>query len=78
MSDTYQTVQAILSNMGVPPEKIKRQARLVTDLDLDSLEMVELATQLEERFAVQVSDEALNGAMTVGDVVETVHRLRGE
>lgn len=76
--DAYQAVHDTLVGMGVPAEKVRPAAGLVLDLELDSLEMVELAQQLEEACAVNISDTQMNGGMTVGDCVDLIRRLRGE
>lgn len=76
--DVFTEVKSILAGMGVPPDDIRPAASLVIDLALDSLEMVELVTQMEDKFGVQISDGVMSGGMTVGDVVDVVRRCLGE
>jgi acyl carrier protein len=50
---------------------------LVDDLELDSIELVELAQDLEEEFDIEIPDSAITAAMTVGQVVDAVKNLKG-
>ena len=45
------------------------------DLDVDSLELVELVKALEDRYAIQIADEELKPIRGVGDAVRLVQRL---
>jgi acyl carrier protein len=47
------------------------------DLDVDSLDLVELVKALEDRFGVSISDDRLKGIASVGDAIEVVEGLRG-
>lgn len=53
-------------------------AHLVDDLDLDSIDAIDLAVRLEETLGIQLREEELKAIRTVQDVVDTVHeRLHG-
>ena len=45
------------------------------DLDVDSLDLVELVTALEDRFGVKIADGELKAITGVGDAVRVVQRL---
>ena len=45
------------------------------DLDVDSLELVELVKALEDRYGIQIADEELKPIKGVGDAVRLVQRL---
>lgn len=57
---------------GVEPAEITLDKSFVDDLDIDSLSMVEIAVQVEDRFGVKVPDEELANLKTVGDAVDYV------
>ncbi|MDQ3886757.1 MAG: acyl carrier protein [Actinomycetota bacterium] len=57
---------------GVDPGEITREKSFVDDLDIDSLSMVEIAVQVEDRFGVKVPDDELANLRTVGDAVDYV------
>lgn len=42
------------------------------DLDLDSLTMVDVAVQVEEKFGVRIPDDKLPDFKTVGDAVDYI------
>ena len=56
---------------------IKPMDRLSTDLDLDSLQRVELLGVIEEETGIFVDDEALQADTTVGELVAMVEAARG-
>ena len=45
-------------------------------LQIDSLDKINLSFEVEERFAVDIPDDSLNSLRTVGDVIAGVHRLQ--
>ncbi len=57
---------------GTPADKVVPQATFDTDLDIDSLTMVEVVVACEERFDVRIPDEALEGLRTVGDALDHI------
>lgn len=75
--DTYTVIKETLEELGVPPQEIRPAASLVNDLHLDSLEMAELSMRLEEKFNIDIADDAIPMNATVGDCVEILNRLRG-
>ena len=46
------------------------------DLDVDSLDLVELVRILEDRYDVRIADEKLEGVGSVGDAVRLIAELR--
>jgi len=54
---------------GIDPSEVTPETSFVDDLDLDSLSMVEIAVQTEDKYGVKIPDEDLAGLRTVGDVV---------
>ena len=54
---------------GIEPSEVTVDKSFVDDLDIDSLSMVEIAVQTEDKYGVKVPDEDLAGLRTVGDIV---------
>jgi acyl carrier protein len=59
---------------GVAVEDVTAEKSFVDDLDIDSLSMVEIAVQAEDRFGVKIPDDELANLKTVGDAVSYVHK----
>jgi acyl carrier protein len=67
-------IQAIAVVTDRAPSELNSQTALVTDLNLDSLAMFEIVIDLEEAFALQISDEDIDRIKTVGDILDYVDR----
>lgn len=59
----------------VPEEKIRPDARLYEELDLDSIDAVDLIVKLQDLTGRKISPQDFKTVRTVGDVVEKVHAL---
>jgi acyl carrier protein len=61
-----------LTTRGVDPGSVTFEADLADDLDLDSLDTVELTLGLEERFGIEIPDSDLEAVRTVSDAVDLI------
>lgn len=52
--------------------KILPAANLKDDLNLDSLDVIEISVELESKFSFKIPDEDFNDWVTVQDVISTV------
>ena len=57
---------------GVAQHDVTADKSFVDDLDIDSLSMVEIAVQAEDKFGVKIPDDELANLKTVGDAVDYV------
>lgn len=57
---------------GVSQEDVTAEKSFVDNLDIDSLSMVEIAVQAEDKFGVKIPDDELANLKTVGDAVNYV------
>ena len=65
------TVREIFAKtLKVEPEQLKDGAKLKEDLKLDSLDMIEVVYEVEDRFDVQIPEERIKELSTFGEVVE--------
>lgn len=70
---TLDTVKDVLeSNLDIDPENVTEDATF-EDLGIDSLDMVELICDLEEKCSVDFGEP--EGLTTVGDLVEYIDNL---
>jgi acyl carrier protein len=57
---------------GVAAADVTPEKSFVDDLDIDSLSMVEIAVQAEDKFGVKIPDDELANLRTVGDAVNYI------
>ena len=77
MADTFEQVKKIIVDLlGVEPDKVTPDASFREDLGADSLDLVELIMEFEERFGATISDEEAQQLTTVGQVVDYVEKRR--
>ncbi|SDC59647.1 acyl carrier protein [Actinokineospora iranica] len=57
---------------GVATDDVTTEKSFVDDLDIDSLSMVEIAVQAEDKFGVKIPDDELANLKTVGDAVNYI------
>ena len=65
----------LVASFQLDPAQITLEAHLFTDLDLDSIDAVELAIQLQAITGRRVKAEEFKSVRTVQDVVDTVHQM---
>ena len=74
--DIYARLSARLTDMfEVPTEKIRPDARLYEDLDLDSIDAVDLVVKLQEITGRRIAPQEFKTVRTVSDVVDKVYAL---
>ena len=57
---------------GVPAADIELGKNFTEDLDVDSLSMVEVVVECENRFGVKIPDDKVTDLVTVGDAVNFI------
>lgn len=66
-------IKAIIAKeLEIKIEEIHNNDELIETLCADSLDMVELAMKLEERYNISVPDEDLKNLITVNDIIKYV------
>jgi acyl carrier protein len=74
--DLYDKLKTYLEDMfEVPPEKVTLDAKLFEDLDLDSIDAIDLMVKLQELTGRKMKPEEFKTVRTVGDVLDRVHVL---
>lgn len=62
----------ILKDRGFETAGITEDSKLVDDIGLDSLDLVDLTMDIEDAFSIQIPDEDLPKLDTVGKVVDYI------
>ncbi|MBI3897945.1 MAG: acyl carrier protein [Gammaproteobacteria bacterium] len=65
----------LMDSFEIEESQISPQANLFQDLDLDSIDGVDLAIKLQELTGKRIKPEEFKSVRTVGDVIVTVQRL---
>ena len=69
--NTFARVRSIIvEQLGVEEDDVTMEANFRDDLEADSLDLVELIMQFEEKFGGEISDEEAQKIVTVGDAVK--------
>jgi acyl carrier protein len=68
-------IEIIAKSKGIPADGITL-ASTFDELNIDSLDKINISFEVEETFKIEIPDEALSTLRTVGDMVEGVKRLR--
>lgn len=70
-------IQAMLADaLNLPVEKVAPNAKIVDDLGADSLDVVELLSQLEDEYGITIPDDEVENLVTVADVAAAVEKLQ--
>ena len=73
MENVEEKVKGLLmKSFDMKPEEVTSEANLKEDLEMDSLEIVELVVALEKEFEVQIGDGTISNKNCVNDVVKVV------
>ncbi len=68
----------IYNHLDCLEKDIVSEARLADDLDADSLDLIEIAIELEGEFDTSITDEEAEVWVTVGNVVKFVTQEIGD
>ncbi len=76
MDDWTALCEILQRDFELDPARLRPEARLVEDLELDSLDGVDLIVALERRLGLRLPDRAIEQAGTLGEVVALLDQLR--
>jgi acyl carrier protein len=76
--EVLQVIREELDAIKVPGALDATENQTWQDLDVDSLDLVELVKALEDRFSVAIADGRLKAIKSVGDAVGLVQELAAE
>ena len=66
-------VEYITQQLPVKASDVKPESRLVEDLDLDSIDAVDMIVHLQNMIGKRIKPEAFKSVRTVGDVVDVIY-----
>ncbi|MEG1210762.1 MAG: acyl carrier protein [Leclercia sp.] len=75
----YQEVTSLLIKLfEIAPDDITPEARLYEDLELDSIDAVDMIVHLQKKTGKKIKPETFKSVRTVQDVVDAVEQLLRE
>ena len=62
----------LTDELGIDAARIREESRFKEDLEADSLDLVELVMELEDRYGIRIPDEEAVKILTVGQAADYV------
>tara|TARA_B100001540_G_scaffold299591_1_gene304233 strand:+ start:2573 stop:2806 length:234 start_codon:yes stop_codon:yes gene_type:complete len=77
MSDIADAVkQIVVEHLGIEESKVTPEAKFIDDLGADSLDTVELVMAFEEKFNIEIPDDAAETILTVKDAIDFIQNKK--
>ncbi len=70
--------EVLVSEFEIDRAKLVPEAKLFEDLDLDSIDAVDLVVRIQSETGIKVKAEDFKSIRTLGDVAEVIARLISE
>ena len=72
MSIEEKVMNLISEELRIPREKIQLTSHVADDLNLDSLDNIQIVLEVEQLFDIEILDEEIDDISTVQDIVDYV------
>ena len=73
MSDIEEQVKKIIvDNLGIEESKVTSGSKFIVDLGADSLDTVELVMAFEEKFGIEIPDDAAETIQSVQNAIDYI------
>ena len=82
MAHTTEEVLAGLADLindetGISPDQVTLEKSFTDDLDIDSISMMTIVVNAEEKFDVKIPDDEVKNLNTVGEAVSFITKAQG-
>ena len=68
--------QIVVEHLGIDDSKVTPEAKFIDDLGADSLDTVELVMAFEEKFNIEIPDDAAETILTVKDAIDFIQNKK--
>jgi len=68
--------EVIIDQLGIDGEEVKLESSFKEDLDVDSLDLFEIVSELEDEFEIEFDSEDLGSIKTVNDAVKYIEKTK--
>ena len=65
-------IKIIAKELDVPRRSIKENTSIQEDLGADSLDVINIVMEIENKFNIEIDEDALTEFNTVGDIVKRI------
>ena len=77
MSATEEQVRKIVvDHLGIDESKVTPESKFIDDLGADSLDTVELVMAFEEKFEIEIPDDAAETILTVQNAIDFIENKK--
>ena len=74
-AEVYDRLRDVLvGEFGLRADQLAPEANLVKDLDLDSIDWIDMAVALEVQMGRELREQEMASIRTIQDVVDVIHR----
>ena len=67
-----QVKQIVVDHLGIEDSKVTPESKFIDDLGADSLDTVELVMAFEEKFSIEIPDDAAETIQTVQNAIDYI------
>ena len=67
-----QVKEIVVGHLGIEESKVTLESKFIDDLGADSLDTVELVMAFEEKFSIEIPDDAAETIVTVKDAINFI------
>ncbi len=70
--------ELLVDELQIDASDITPEAKLSTDLGINSIELADLIMLCEDKFGIEIKDEDIHNFVTIADVVEYLEKLTNQ
>jgi acyl carrier protein len=75
-SEILEKIQVMMKELfELEPERVQPEAKLIDDLELDSLDAIDLAVKVEETTGLAFDETKIRQMRTISDVIDTIEAI---
>jgi acyl carrier protein len=75
-SEILEKIQAMMKELfELEPERVQPEAKLIDDLELDSLDAIDLAVKVEETTGLAFDETKIRQMRTISDVIDSIESI---
>ena len=75
-SEVFSAIVGMLESFTQPGQEISPDSEIISDLNVDSVAVMDLVMELEDKFDISIPLDVIPKIRTVGDLAREVHSIR--